>query len=257
MVNEIIDLDLQGIILQKGIVQFNRYNEIKSQALELADQIRSLEVDEENVKQSKKLLAAVNKRVKELEDQRILIKNFMMEPYSVFEKQVKEIVGIVKEADEVVRKQVKELEENEREEKRHRLETLFNLRIKHYSFRDLFSFGDFLKPKHLNKTQSIEATEKEMIEFLEMITRDLKAIESMPEAEKIFSFYVEVKDLASALTLQQKQKEREKQIEAANVIKKDPSEKCFLITIEGEKDFKFVEMFMNSNNIKFTVKEVV
>jgi hypothetical protein len=96
-----------------------------------------------------------------------------------------------------------------------------------------------------------------MIEFLETITRDLKVIETMPEAAEIISFYVDVKDLASALTLHQQKKSREKQIEAAKVIKKDPVEKCFLITIEGEKDFKLVEMFMNSNNIKFTAKEVV
>lgn len=41
----------------------------------------------------------------------------MLEPYNEFEKQVKEIVSIVKTADEMVRQQVTQMEEEEREDK--------------------------------------------------------------------------------------------------------------------------------------------
>ena len=64
---------------------------VKQQALQLAENLQSVEVNEDNLKQSKKLLAAVNRRKKELDDERIRIKKVMLEPYQEFEEQVKEI----------------------------------------------------------------------------------------------------------------------------------------------------------------------
>jgi hypothetical protein len=131
----------------QGSVVFGAYHDLKQQASELAEQIRTVDVNEENVKQSKKLLAEVNKRVKQLEDKRISIKKMMLEPYQDFEEQVKEIVGIVKDADAFVRSQVKELEEKERQEKEIQIHELFTKRIQHYSFREIVPFMDFAKPK--------------------------------------------------------------------------------------------------------------
>ena len=103
MENELLKVDIEGIQIVQGLVNFNDYQRIKKEAEALAEQIKTVEVNEENVKASKKLLAVVNKRLKELEDTRIGIKKSMLEPYQLFEEQVKEIVGIVKEADAEVR----------------------------------------------------------------------------------------------------------------------------------------------------------
>ena len=53
------------------------------QAVIYQNQIKAVEVNEENIKESKKLLAAVNKRLKELEDKRISVKKMMLEPYQL------------------------------------------------------------------------------------------------------------------------------------------------------------------------------
>ena len=261
MENEILELNTEQILVQQGFIEWNQYEELKRQALELAENIRTVTVDDENIKQSKKLLAEVNKRCKELDDRRIKIKNLMLEPYKLFEDQVKEIVGIVKEADEVVRQQVKQLEEQERQEKQEKLNHLFNLRINHYSFRDLFSFEDFLKPKHLNKTTSIESVEKEMIEFLEKITRDLKAIETMPNAKSILSLYIGSKDLALALTLQQQKEEQDRRIEQAQALKQpEPAANkiTHLVSVycHSEKDLKFLTMLLEENDFEYTTDKI-
>ena len=121
MENELMNLDVEQISLQQGNINFPEYKRLKQQAQELAEWISNIEVSAENVKENKKLLAAVNKSVNELETRRKAIKNCMLEPYKLFEEQVKEIVGIVKDADEIVRQQVKALEEQERQEKKAKL----------------------------------------------------------------------------------------------------------------------------------------
>src|SRR4051794_7228445 len=116
MENELV-VDIEKIVVKQGSIQFNDYENVKQQAIKLAEEIKTVEVTEDNIKQSKKLLAAVNKRLKELDDKRISIKKVMLEPYQLFEEQVKEIAAIVKDADQDVREQVKYLEEFERLEK--------------------------------------------------------------------------------------------------------------------------------------------
>jgi hypothetical protein len=260
--NEIMSLDVEQISLQQGNINFPEYKKLKQQALELAEWISNIEVQPENVKENKKLLAAVNKSVNELETRRKVIKNCMLEPYTQFEQQVKEIVGIVKDADEIVRQQVKQLEEVERQEKQAALEDIFNKRIVHYSFRDLFTFADFLKPQHLNKTASIDSVEKEIVGFLSKIAADLKAIESMPNAKDVLNAYIDTKDLAAALTLQQQQEQRRQQIEQAQAqaIKQEPAANkiAYLVSVqcENEKELKLLEMLLKDNDFAYTTDKI-
>jgi hypothetical protein len=182
----------------------------------------------------------------------------MLEPYQVFESQVKEIVGIVKEADEIVRDQVRNFEEDQRREKELILQDKFEKRIIHYSFRDLFSFKDFLNPKHLNKSTSVEAVEKEMIEFLNKLSRDLKAIENMGNPEGVLSYYTDVKDLAVAITLHEQQEAKKRQIEASKVMKKNSSKINYLVSIPimEKRDLSLVEMFLKENDFKYTIDRI-
>lgn len=259
MVNENdLALNVSQIVVKKGSIDFFEYEALKEQAKQLAEMIASVEVDEENIKASKKLLAAINKRIKELEDKRIQIKKEMMEPYQTFEAQVKEIVQIVKEADDIVRQQVRDLEEMERLQKEGLLHGIFLKRIKHYTFRDLFSFADFIKPKHLNKSTTIEAVENEMIAFFEKLSRDLKAIEKMENSKSILSAYINSLDLASAIYLVEQEKERIAQIESSKALKTTSAKIAYLVSIEvkNQKELKFLEMLLNENEIKFHIDKI-
>lgn len=256
MENE-LQLEMESVLVTQGNIVFKEFQQLKDQALDLAAEIEKVEVTDENIKQSKKMLAAVNKRVKELDARRITIKNLLLEPYKAFEDQVKEIVSIVKTADETVRVQVRELEERDREEKRGILKDLFSKRIVHYSFRDLFDFMDFFHPSHLNKSMSIEAVENEMIAFLEKLSRDLKAIETMPDAATIMTYYKDSKDVATALTLAAQAEQQKRKVQESQALKKPlkPS-KQWEITVFHEKDFRMVEMFMQHNDIEFLYDEL-
>lgn len=254
--NELLNLNLEQIMVQQGSVSFPFYQELKAQASELAAYINEVDVNEENIKESKKLLAAVNKAVKELEDRRIKIKKVMLEPYDFFEKQVKEITGIVKEADEVVRQQVRQLEESERHAKRELLEEKWDMRKALYTLGDLIDFNDFLQSKHLNKTVSIESVENEMVAFLEKTERDVKAMRKLPDVQAHLNAYLETFDLALAMTKVQTEKERREQISELKAAKSEEAVFTKTFTVFDEKDFLLVEMYMKNNRIKYEMEEI-
>jgi hypothetical protein len=264
MENELLKVDFEGIQIVQGLVQFNDYRRIKKEAEELAEQIKTVDVNEENVKASKKLLAVVNRRLKELEDTRIGIKKTLLEPYQLFEEQVKEIVGIVKEADAEVREQVKLLEEFDRIEKEDMIKAIWDKRIVHYSLGALIPFKDFASPKHFNKTTSIDAVEKEMVEFLERTQKDINVIKTMDNSKEIVSAYLGRYDLAEAIAIVTEQINRDKEIEkktkALEKAKAKEEEKMgFLVSVKviNEKELKLLEMILKENDFEFIIDKVV
>ncbi|EAC9583777.1 DUF1351 domain-containing protein [Listeria monocytogenes] len=250
--NTLPKINIESPVVTQGSILFPAYKKIKSDSLLLAQQIENIEVTEENIKQSKKLLAAVNKEVKNLESERISIKKEMLEPYNEFEKQVKEIVSIVKTADEMVRQQVIQMEEEEREDKKLVLKRMFEKRIRMYDFKTYFTFDDFIENRHLNKSLSINKIESEMVEWLTKIETELKIIETMPYPDEIIAEYKETKDLAvSAQIVSDRHKAQEVIKEAKNDIKDEQLHTKITFTLFDEKDVKLVEMFMQQNKIKF------
>ncbi|EDH0990702.1 DUF1351 domain-containing protein [Listeria monocytogenes] len=250
--NTLPKINIESPVVTQGSILFPAYKKIKSDSLLLAQQIENIEVTEENIKQSKKLLAAVNKEVKNLESERLSIKKEMLEPYNEFEKQVKEIVSIVKTADEMVRQQVTQMEEEEREDKKLVLKRMFEKRIRMYDFKTYFTFDDFIENRHLNKSLSINKIESEMVEWLTKIETELKIIETMPYPDEIIAEYKETKDLAvSAQIVSDRHKAQEVIKEAKNDIKDEQLHTKITFTLFDEKDVKLVEMFMQQNKIKF------
>lgn len=256
MNTELISFDNSQIIIKPGIVEFTGFENLKEQALQLSEHISQVEVTDKNVQISKKLLAAVNNKVKEIEDRRIAIKKEMLEPYLLFESQVKEIVTIVKEADGIVRDQVKEMEEKERELKREQIEIIFDKRINQYSFSTLFGFVNFINPKHLNKTTSMKAIETEMVQWLEKIDADIKVIQSLPNAADILAEYTDTGDLTTALTIVNEREERKKRVKQEKPAGTRTGETAFVITVYDEKDLMLLQMFMDKNDIKNNIEKV-
>lgn len=252
---------IANIQVVQGSVVFGAYEELKRQATNLAEQIRTVEVSDNNVKLSKKLLATVNRRIKELEDKRISIKKTMLEPYVEFEEQVKEIVQIVKDADSHVRDQVKHLEEQERMAKQNELSALWEMRVQHYTFYDLISIDDFLKPKHLTKTMSINAVEKEMIQFLEQIQSDIHVLYNLDYSEEHIDAYLQCFNLGQAMMQVKDKKQRQTQIEknlkANEKESADDIRYLVSITVHDKKELKLLEMILNENQFEYTTDKVV
>lgn len=252
MQEELMLIDASQIVYKPCDITFGGFDNLLEQSKKLAYEIQNVEVNEENIKQSKKLLAAVNKRLKELDDKRISIKKEVLVPYNTFESQVKEIVSIVKEADNIVRVQVRELEEKERELKKLEIESLFDKRISSFKYSELFTFDDFFKQSYTNKTTSMNQIELEMVDWFEKIENDVSVISTLPNSTKILAQYKLTGDLALSI----KYVNEREMIE--NVVKKvvEKQSSQFIITLTDEKDLKLVEMFMKEQQIKYNLEKV-
>lgn len=252
------DISDKDILVITGSIEFNAYDKLKSEAINVSNKLKSLEVTEDNVKLAKKLLAGLNKNVKAIEDRRIAIKRRILEPYNDFEEQVKEIVGIVKEADKTVRNQIRELEEIEREQKREIIKTMFDDRISHYSFNELVAFNNFFDNRMLNKTYSLNSIENELSTWLTDVDRDINIIKSFKQdKDELLPEYLKTFDLALAIEVVNKRKqEREKVKTVLEEVTEEIEEirdnkKLYIYIIEDEKDSKIVELLLKENNIKY------
>ena len=122
-------METKQITYAPATIEFNEFGEYKRRAMEVAEYISSITLTEDNVKEVKGTLADARKLVNALEDRRKAIKKEVMAPYKVFESQVKEITGIIDEADAQLRAQLREMEEREREEKQKTLQQLWDGRF--------------------------------------------------------------------------------------------------------------------------------
>ena len=252
--NELINTDEIGTLeFEVGKISFNAYENIKNKALKLSENLKTVEVSEENIKESKKLIAEVNKDVKKLEDYRIKVKKEMLKPYNDFEIQVKEIVKIVKEADEYVRSQIKELEEIERENKKASVKEMFENKAKHYDFNEIITFDKFFKESISNKTTSLDKIENELSEWLEQRKMDIEVIKSLKHDE-VLKEYLETFNLALVIENAKVKEEENKKIE--EVMKKtEKSSKKYIFIISEEKDAKLAEMLLKENKINYIMEE--
>lgn len=248
----------KSIKVRTGTVVFTDYETIKAEAQELAELIKSTEVSEENVKTAKKMLASLNKSVEDLESRRIAIKKAILTQYNVFEGQIKEIVGIVREADMVVRQQVRDLEELERDTKRDEIGKLWDQRIQHYEFDGIFTFEDFIQPQHLNKTVTMKTIETHLATWLELRRSDLEVIVGIDYASEILTEYKKTLQLGGSMAIvgnRHKEQEALEEIIKENYAAEATKGVRYFFIIDDEKDARLTEMLLKENKINY-IKEI-
>lgn len=243
-----------NITTTQGSVVFEEYDELLSQAQNLAEHVKDVEVNETNIKEAKDLMAQMNKRVKEIEDARKDVKKTILQPYTNFESQVKTIKQIIDEAVNHVRKQERELVEKEREDKKKAIAQIFDKRIQHYDFEKLLGFADFIKPQHLNKSYSMTKVEKDLVDWLEKNKRNIDIIRQSDDYEDLIIAYQDTQDLSMSFEIVNKRKEREKKLSELET-KREEVKSHHVFTIEDDKDAQIVKLLLEQNNIEFKYKK--
>lgn len=248
------DLDtLSNVTVKAPVITFPGYAALLEQANQIAEKVSSIEVTEDNVKESKKTIANVKKSVKRLDDRRIEIKKAILEPYEELNKKVKSIQDVLNKADEQVRSQIREMEEKERDEKEQRLHEQWDKRITAYDNAKIMSFEDWLTPQHLNKTYSFGQAEDSMVDFLEKCERDIQVLREMQHSEELVSIYRQALDVSLAIsTVKNRHIEME---EIRNSLQADEEEETkeqvAVFEIVGVKDIRIVELLLKGNKISY------
>lgn len=173
----------EGQFLKK--IGWNK-DEIKKAVISITEQYKGLAYTEEQLQEAKKDRAMLNAMKKDISDRRIQVKKALLEPYDVFESEVKEVVALIDEPIEMIGKQIEAYEDKVREEKNTALAQFFFENIGELS--EVVSYDRIFNPKWLNKTASLSSCKAEIQKIIDDINTDLAAIiSSVDEKYQVFA----------------------------------------------------------------------
>lgn len=173
----------EGQFLKK--IGWNK-DEIKKAVISITEQYKGLAYTEEQLQEAKKDRAMLNAMKKDISDRRIQVKKALLEPYDVFESEVKEVVALIDEPIELIGKQIEAYEDKVRDEKNNALAQFFSENIGELS--EVVSYDRIFNPKWLNKTASLSSCKAEIQKIIDNINTDLAAIiSSVDEKYQVFA----------------------------------------------------------------------
>lgn len=173
----------EGQFLKK--IGWNK-DEIKKAVISITEQYKGLAYTEEQLQEAKKDRAMLNAMKKDISDRRIQVKKALLEPYDVFESEVKEVVALIDEPIEMIGKQIEAYEDKVRDEKNTALAQFFSENIGELS--DVVSYDRIFNPKWLNKTASLSSCKAEIQKIIDDVNTDLAAIiSSVDEKYQVFA----------------------------------------------------------------------
>ena len=233
-------------------VNFPAYEEYKEKAYAVAEHIFHMDVTEENIKEAKQTLAKSRKLTDRLDRARIDMKKDILRNYTAFERQVKEIIAIIDDADREVRSKVKDLEEAERREKKEEIYELWLKRVPAYDY-DLLeavlpnAFDRWLTPKHLNKSMTMKAIESDMTAWIQKTIAEITTLKDM--GDDYLEAYTYTGDMAKAI---QQVKQREDFLDTLHGLKaEDAEEPSQTFIVYGDDNISKAEDLLRRNEIKF------
>lgn len=250
---ETFEIQLQDIEVRPGEVLFPKYAETLQSAQKLNEALSNVEVTEETIKTNKKLVAQVRKEADKLDDVRKKVKSEINAPYVEFEKLVKEITSTVKQGEDLIRQQVREFEEAERQEKYNQLLEIINLRLNHYTLiqQANIDIDLILEPRLLNKSVSMNKAEEQIVEKLENINQSIQSLQTMEHASELVYEYSSNLDMNKAITTVNNRHKALEEMETHKPAPKVTASKTYTITVFNSEDYIKLTQFMNENNITY------
>lgn len=184
------------------------YDDVKAWALEATAKYKGMIVTADDIALAKEKRADLNKLAKMLDDARKTKKKEFMQPFEQFEKEIKDVVGVVNDASGAIDVQLKAFEDKRKADKLQEIEALFAEYEKPAAW---IKFDAIMRSQWLNTTFSMNKIKTEIEDTLAKIESDLKVVKGLPEyafeAEDKYSMSL---DLATAMREAQRLQEMAK-----------------------------------------------
>lgn len=151
-------------------IQWN-FDELKH---EIAETIQDYEVSiytEDMIPQAKADRAKLRKFVDAMESSRKGIKKKYLEPYEQFEREEKELVGMVQKAIDNIDQQVKDYEERRREEKTEKIREFYEENI--HDIEQYLPFERVFRPEYANASTSMKSIKQEILDKIQRVNEGL------------------------------------------------------------------------------------
>lgn len=199
---------------------------------ELEENVRSivaayqgLVYTEDTVSDAKNDRAALRKLLNEIEDRRKLVKKKCMEPYEVFESDLKDVTALIKEQISIIDGQVKEYENRVKEEKKARLQDVYAEAIGELA--EVLPFERVFEAQYLNVSFKESKAATEIREKVQRVKSDLAAIDALDSKYKLNAkdVYVRTLDMSQAMAENARLIKFEEQMEADRKRKAEEEER--------------------------------
>ena len=176
-----MEIRINELSLPEKII-FN-YEELKEGISAKVAHYKNLVYTDDQIKEAKEDRANLNKLKKALNDERIRLEKEYMIPFNTFKAQLNEIIKIIDEPVTMIDSQVKEYQENKKEEKRKEIESYFDS-VKE-KLPDEIGLEGIFNTKWLNESASMKSVKKDIDDIVCKIQADISTINDLGE----LSFY--------------------------------------------------------------------
>lgn len=156
-------------------IGFN-YEDLKKGIETSIEKYQNLVVTADDIKGAKQDRADLNKLRTSLDTERKRIKKAYNAPYASFEKQVKELIGLIDAPIENIDRQLKVYEEKRKVEKKAQIEASFRARVNDAKLSEFVSLDKIFDPRWLNATYPLAKVQDEIESRLNDIRGDLLLI---------------------------------------------------------------------------------
>lgn len=236
-------------------IKFN-YKQIKQELMTKIENYKNIVYTEDTLKEAKTDRANFNKLAKALNDEKLRIKNTVLEPYTTFEKQMNELVDLVKKASNNADTQIKEFEQHTKNEKLQKIVDFFTQNVGKYE--KLIDFDTIFNERWLNVTYKIEQVEQDILHIFKKTSDDLEVLDGQIKDEIINkqakAFYF--KNIANASVLSESLKialqisENNKKLEELSKKEEKATENVQNVTKNEESITKSDESSQKNANLK-------
>lgn len=180
-------------------VQWN-HEEVKQWLSQQLESYTGRVYTEKDIPTAKSDRAKLNHVRDALDQRRKDVKKMYLDPYTEFECQVKELVGMVEQCSGAIDAQVKAFEQAQKDAKLQDCKDIFAEWVKELNGQ--LSFDKIYNPRWLNKSFSLDAVEKEIRDELAKIRANLVAIKaaaSETDLDAATTEYLQTLDLAQTI----------------------------------------------------------
>lgn len=194
-------------------IEFN-FEELKAEIAEKAKTYELAVYTEDTIKLAKEDRANLNRLKKALNDERIRREKEYNAPFAVFKAQINELIAIIDGPVEIIDRQVKAFEEEQRKQKADYIKAWFLANRERIGAPKWLEIGRIASNRWGNASTKVKEIQDEITQRCEKIRTDLETIASLPEyAFEAGEEYKRTLDLNAAITEGRRQADIQKRKE--------------------------------------------
>ncbi len=240
-----MELKIEQVAIPEKIA-FN-YEELKQELSDKVKMYETLVYTDDQIKSAKADRADLNRLKKALNDERIRREKEYMHPFNAFKTQINEIIGIVDKPVALIDKQIKEYEEQQRQEKKEKIVEYFSS----CNYPEWLTLTMIWDDKWLNASASIKSIQAEINSRIAAVESDLSTLSELPEfAFEAIETYKTTLDLNKSiaeghrLSEMQKRKAEQERIKAEQERLRQEQEKAHQEELAKAAEIKRQEEFI-------------